>query len=350
MEPAYPSVDLLLRLSSVEGFTVRHLRSLAGGAPLPLGDIEWKGDPGILEKGCRAMVSREGGAWVDRVRAACDRRGIRVVPIGSPGYPSLLGSVIDAPLVLFWSGKPWRGADGVAVVGSRAPTAPGKAFARELSADLAAGGLTVVSGMARGVDTAAHEGALSVGGDTVAVLGCGVDVLYPPESGRLRDRIVASGAVISEYAPGTAPRGWRFPFRNRIVSGMCRATVVAEAPARSGALVTARLALEQGRETLAVPGSPFHPHTAGSNRLLRDGATPVTCAGDVLLAIGRKPGVDPASPEGRVMRALRRPKHVETVATELRMPVETLLPMLAGMERDNLIGKKSGVYYIKVSA
>jgi DNA processing protein len=343
------ALELLLRLSTIEGFSVRHLRQLAGGVPRTLPGTAPGERPGMLERGCEAAVSRAAGEQADRIREACERGGIRIIAAGSADYPPLLGTIPDAPLVLFWLGNRWEGEKGVAVVGSRAPTPAGKGFARELSGDLAAGGLTVVSGMARGIDAAAHEGALEGGGMTVAVLGCGVDVVYPPEAGRLRDRIVAQGAVASEYAPGAEPLSWRFPARNRIVSGMCRATVVAEAPLRSGALITVRAALEQGRDVLAVPGNPFYPHTAGSNRLLRDGAPPVTCAGDVLLAMGRQPGPDPSTPEGRVLRFLRKPRHVDEIAGGLRIAPAELLPLLLRMKQANLIGKKPGNYYIKVS-
>lgn len=221
MTNASPALDLLLRLSTIEGFTVRHLRRLGCGAPRSLPGADAGPPPaGVLEKGYEAAVSRFAGEQADRTREKCETGGIRIIPAGSPEYPRLLGSIPDAPLLLFWLGKRWNGENGVAVVGSRAPTPAGKGFARELSGDLAAGGLTVVSGMARGIDTAAHEGALEGGGMTVAVLGCGVDVVYPPESGRLRERIVDRGAIVSEYAPGSCPLSWRFPARNRIVSGM----------------------------------------------------------------------------------------------------------------------------------
>lgn len=342
--------ELLLRLSTIEGFTVRHLRRLRDGAPMPLpgaGPGPCAGN--LLPRGIEATVSMEAGERAGRIRETCERSGIRIIPVGSPDYPACLSDIPDAPLILFWLGRSWRGENGVAIVGSRAPTSPGKAFTRELAADLAGGGATVVSGMARGIDTAAHEGAIEGCGTTIAVLGCGVDVVYPPESRRLRDRIAEAGAIVSEYAPGSAPMAWRFPARNRIVSGMSRATVVAEAPLRSGALITARLALEQGREVLAVPGSPFFPHTAGSNRLLRDGAAPVTCAGDVLPVLGIDPGPDPSTPEGKVLRAIRRPRRVDEIAKLLRMPVPQLLPLLFKMERMNLIGKKTGDCYIRMS-
>jgi DNA processing protein len=348
--PESPALDLLLRLSTIEGFTIRQLRRLQAGSPLRLaGPPDVLPSTTLLEKGYDAVVSRVAGEQVDRIRNDCAKAGIQIIPAGSPEYPTRLLEIADAPLVLFRLGLSVDTDGGAAVVGSRAPTAPGKAFAKELSADLSADGVVIVSGLARGVDTAAHEGALEGGGPTVAVLGCGVDVVYPPESGRLRERIRERGAIISEYAPGSAPVAWRFPARNRIVSGMTRATIVAEASLRSGALITARLALDQGREVMAVPGSPFFPHTAGSNRLLRDGAAPVTCAGDVLLALGRPPGPDPSTPEGKVVRYLRKARHVEEIARGLRLPACDLLPLLLRMEQTNLIRKTAGNYYIRMT-
>jgi DNA processing protein len=339
------ATDLLLRLSTVEGFHVGHLRRL-GGAALPDASPP---SPSLLRKGEDAASSREAGERAERIRESCRRSGIRIVPVGSPDYPPLLAEIPDAPIVLYRLGAGAVAGCAVAVVGSRAPTAPGRSFARELSADLAESGAAVVSGMARGIDASAHEGALEGGGTTVAVLGCGVDVVYPPESRALRDRIAARGEVLSEYPPGTAPAAWRFPARNRIVSGMCRAVVVAEAARRSGALITARLALEQGREVLAVPGSPWFPQTAGGNALLRDGAAPATCAADVLRAAGREPAPDPSTPEGRVLLALRRRRTPDRLSAALGMPVPQLLQLLFRLERMNFVRKEAGNWYIRVS-
>lgn len=286
--------DILLRLSLVEGFTARHLGGLASATGfLFASGVEREGRRGILSRAAAALVSQEAGERVLRIREACDRAGIRIVLLGADDYPGLLNQVPDAPLALYWKGST-AAPQPVAVVGSRAATAAGREFARELSSDLALAGCAIVSGMARGIDTAAHEGAARVGGVTVAVLGCGVDVLYPPEARELRERILERGAVVSELPPGTGPLPRHFPLRNRIISGISRAVVVAEAPVRSGALITARIALEQGRDVLAVPGNPLFPHTAGSNRLLRDGACPVTEAGDVLAALGWGPSRDPS--------------------------------------------------------
>ena len=181
----------------------------------------------------------------------------------------------------------------IALVGARACSSYGRSVTRSLARDLAAAGLVVVSGMARGIDGEAHRGALDAGGVTVAVLGCGVDRDYPAAHSELARRICETGLVVSEYEPGVEPAPWRFPARNRIIAGLCRATVVIEARERSGALITADFALEEGREVLAVPGEITSSLSAGTNALLRLGATPVTCAADVLEVFG----IEPAKPE-----------------------------------------------------
>jgi len=181
----------------------------------------------------------------------------------------------------------------VAIVGARACSSYGRSVTRVLARDLAAAGVVVVSGMARGIDGEAHRGALDGGGVTVAVLGCGVDRDYPAVHSELARRICEQGLVVSEYEPGVEPAPWRFPARNRIIAGLCRATVVVEARERSGALITADFALEEGREVLAVPGEITSSLSAGTNALLRLGATPVTRAADVLEAYG----IEPAPPE-----------------------------------------------------
>jgi DNA processing protein len=274
-----------------------------------------------------------------------------VIPLDSGDYPAALRIVPDAPLVLYRAGGgvPWENA--VAVVGSRAPTMPGREFAGELASDLGAAGWTVVSGMARGIDAAAHEGALRGGGKTAAVLGCGVDVVYPPEAGGLRSRILERGALFSEYPPGILPLPRHFPARNRIISGISRGVVVVEAPSRSGALITAQLALDQGREVMAVPGSPLFPHTAGSNRLLREGAAPVTCAGDVIEALGwTLRGAGGESRERRILGFLSRPRHVGEIAEVLGIPPPELLPCLLEMEFRKLLERRAGDYYKKMSS
>jgi len=247
------------------------------------------------ETGSHLLRPPPGRRYAEHVRsfdsAAYERRlesaGLRFVPRGA--LPPLVRAVHDPPVGLFLRGA----ADpellvrpAVAVVGARACSGYGASVARSLGRELAAARLVVVSGLARGVDAEAHRGALDAGGATVAVLGCGIDRNYPAANAELARRIEASGLLVSEYAPGVDPAPWRFPARNRIVAGLCAATVVVEARERSGALITADLALEEGREVFAVPGEITSALSFGTNGLLKLGASPLTAAGDVLAAFG----------------------------------------------------------------
>ena len=216
-----------------------------------------------------------------------DVTSIRTITRRGPGYPPLLSELHDPPATLFVRGE----ADalltqGVAVVGARSCSAYGAQVARSLARELASAGLVVVSGLARGVDGEAHRGALEGGGRTVAVLGCGIDRDYPRSHAELARRIIASGAVVSEYPPGVEPAPWRFPARNRIIAGLSLATVVVEARERSGALITADFALELGREVFAVPGEITSGLSTGTNDLLRQGAAPLTSVRDLFEALG----------------------------------------------------------------
>ncbi len=214
--------------------------------------------------------------------------GVRIVGRDDRGYPPWLRRVHAPPPVLWVRGSlvEGEGEKAVAVVGARAATGLGLAFARALSHDLAEAGLTVVSGLARGIDTLAHRGALDARGRTVAVLGSGLDRLYPEENGALARAIEKDGAVVSEFPPGTGPWKQNFPRRNRVIAGWGSAVVVVEAGAKSGALSTARAALDEGREVMAVPGHPSQPTAEGTNGLLRDGAALVRGAADVLSELG----------------------------------------------------------------
>jgi len=213
---------------------------------------------------------------------------------GRCGYPSLLAQLHDPPPALHVRGDvDCLSVAAVAVVGARSCSSYGAQVARDLAGELARAGVVVVSGLARGIDGEAHRGALAGGGITVAVLGCGIDRDYPRSHAELAQRIRANGAVVSEYAPGIEPAPWRFPARNRIIAGLCLATVVVEARERSGALITADFALELGRDVFAVPGEITSALSAGTNDLLRQGAIPLTAARDVLAAIGFEPQPPP---------------------------------------------------------
>lgn len=220
----------------------------------------------------------------DRILADCQRLDADILTIQDAGYPNRLRNIYDPPCLLYVRGRlpAFDDEASIAVVGTRDCTPYGISSAEKLGYGLAAGGAVVVSGLARGVDSAALRGALRAGGTVTAVLGNGLDVVYPPENRYLYEDVAAAGALVSEYPPGTSPEARHFPVRNRIMSGLCVATLVVEAPARSGALITAGTALEQGRDVFAVPGPIDAPASVGCNRLIRDGAGLVTDAWDIL--------------------------------------------------------------------
>jgi DNA processing protein len=280
------------------------------------------------------------------------RRGQRWLPRSSPSFPRGLAAIFDPPVGLFLRGageEPLLELPTVAVVGARSCSAYGAHVARLLGRELAGAGLVVVSGLARGIDGEAHRGALEANGVTVAVLGCGVDRDYPAAHAELGRRIGDRGLIVSEYGPGVEPAPWRFPARNRIIAGLAAATVVVEARERSGALITADLALEEGREVFAVPGEITSALSAGTNRLFRLGATAATCAADVLEAFGLSPSpgpdpeLDPAA--ARVLARLRAaPAAADELARELDLEAAMLSTTLARLEVEGLVTEAAGIY------
>ncbi|MCB2100699.1 MAG: DNA-processing protein DprA [Rhodobacterales bacterium] len=240
--------------------------------------------PRLARRGGRRAVQVCPADAADREWAQVHDAGARVVALGEADYPPLLAQVEDAPPLLFVLGHPTLLTKrSVGLVGARNASLNGCRFAGRLAADLGTRGLLVVSGLARGIDAAAHAGALETG--TVAVLGGGVDVVYPNENRALYEQIRDRGALVSEVAMGTRPQARHFPRRNRIIAGMSRGVVVVEAGLKSGSLITARLALEQGREVFAVPGSPLDPRAKGANELIRQGAQLTESADDVIQAL-----------------------------------------------------------------
>ena len=258
--------------------------------------------------------------------------GWRFLPATDPTFPALLAALSDPPLGLFVRGEvPDRPA--VAVVGARHCSAYGREVAEYLGRESAAGGACVVSGMARGVDGAAHRGALAAGGPTVAVWGAGPDRVYPPEHAALAEEIAACGALVTEYPPGSPPLAAHFPERNRLIAGLARVVIVVEADERSGALVTARLALDEGRDVMAVPGSVFSRLSAGPNGLLRAGAAPVLSAGDVLAVLGlAAPQRGEAEPEFLHHLPAGEASTVDELAVRSGLPVARLLELLLELE------------------
>ncbi len=285
-------------------------------------------------------------------RASLAARGLRFVGRAEVGYPSLLRELHDPPAGLFIraaGSTELLGAPAVAIVGARACSSYGSQIARLLGRELAAAGLTVVSGLARGVDGEAHRGALEAGGSTVAVLGCGIDRDYPAAHAQLAARICERGLVVSEYAPGVEPAPWRFPARNRIIAGLSVATVVVEARDRSGALITADFALEAGREVFAVPGEITSALSSGTNALLRLGATPLTSVDDVFESLGVEVAA-PASPEvgeagRRVLEALgREPSGVDELVRQTGLDAAAVATALAELELTGVISEAEGQY------
>jgi DNA processing protein len=280
----------------------------------------------ILALADEALLGALGGRWADDIarelddldvgdlRAAVDGAALEAVCRHDDVYPGRLLELADAPAVLFAAGGVDRlgalaggplddGPRAVAIVGTRRASAEGLEVARALGRGLAAAGVTVVSGMALGIDSAAHAGALQAGGRTIAVLGCGADVAYPPSKARLHRELIDAGCVVSELPPGFTPLRWCFPARNRIIAGLAHMTIVVEAARRSGSLITAEIAIDLGREVGAVPGPVTAWRAAGTNELLRDGATLVRDARDALdSAVGVDREEEPLIPAGLAPR------------------------------------------------
>jgi DNA processing protein len=306
------------------------------------------------ETGAHLLRPPRDPRWRAHVRgfdtAAYERRlaeqGLRFLARSSPTFPKLLASIHDPPVGVFVRGAAAHELlcrPAVAMVGARACSGYGASVARSLGRELACAGLVVVSGLARGVDGEAHRGALEAGGTTVAVLGCGIDRDYPAAHAELARRIADTGLIVSEYAPGIEPAPWRFPARNRIVAGLCAATVVVEARERSGALITADLALEEGREVFAVPGEITSALSAGTNALLKLGATPLTGAGDVLTCFGLEPEV----PETRDGFLDLLPATADELAQRTGMTAAEVARTLVELELTGAAVAHDGVYRVR---
>jgi DNA processing protein len=278
---------------------------------------------------------------------------VRFLRRGDSAYPPLLGQLYDPPPQLYLRGEASSellARPAVAVVGARSCSAYGAEVARTLGRELAAAGVVVVSGLARGIDGEAHRGALDAQGPTVAVLGCGIDRDYPRSHADLARRIAEAGLMVSEYPPGVEPAPWRFPARNRVIAGLSLATVVVEARERSGALITADFALELGREVFAVPGEITAARSVGTNNLLRQGAAPLLGVADVLEALGIErappPPPTPVSPAAEaVLRVLAdEPSGADEVARASGRASAEVAAVLVELELAGLVSEADGVY------
>jgi len=298
---------------------------------------------------------------VEAIVQWCGERNVQIVPLDSPLYPPALRQIADAPPILFVDGE-LRPCDAlaVAIVGTRHATVYGRTQAEKIGYGLAKAGVTIVSGMARGIDSAAHQGALDAGGRTIAVFGCGVGQIYPPENAELSRAIAASGALVSEYHPLTKPHSGTFPQRNRLISGLSHATLVIEAPQRSGSLITARTAYEQGRDVLALPGAVSSRASEGTNLLIRDGATLIRNVDDILECLGplaqpvpTADGRDVHRPAEALLNDRERlildaiatePTAIDNIVQRCGLPVPQVLATVSVLEMRKLIRRLSSQF------
>jgi DNA processing protein len=314
----------------------------------------------------QAGLDRRSLASLRRVREALDldaemerlqQAGVQVMTWDDDGYPPNLRQAYNAPPLLYLRGSlEARDEWAVAVVGTRRASVYGKEAARLVCTGLTQAGVTVVSGMALGIDTVAHRACLDAGGRTIAVLGCGVDVVYPPRNARLADEIVERGVLVSEYALGTRPEARNFPPRNRIISGLTLGTVVIEGDMGSGALITAGFALEQGREVFAVPGNIFARASRGTNHLIQQGAKMVTQVGDVLeelnlTMVSQQAQARTVIPENKTEAVLlerlsAEPVHVDALGRAVDLPIAQVTSTLALMELKGMVRQVGGMSYV----
>ncbi len=284
---------------------------------------------------------------------------IQVLTWDDPGYPRSLKEIDQSPSVLYVLGDVDElDLPAVAIVGTRRITQYGKQVTKELATELAQRGIPVVSGLARGIDAAAHQAALDAGGRTLAVLGSGVDQIYPPEHRKMAERICLQGAVISDYPPGTLPEAGNFPPRNRIIAGLSRAVIIVEAGEKSGALITAAYAAEQGKEVFAVPGSLYAPQSRGANRLIQDGAHIYLNTADLFEMLNLSQvenfkaarAVLPAdATEAQLFSLLsREPLHVDELRLQSGLPVEVVSSSLTMMELKGMVRQIGSMRYVAV--
>ncbi len=289
-----------------------------------------------------------------------ERAGVLAQTWNDPAYPRRLKEIHDPPPVLYLRGNILpQDERSVAVVGTRKATAYGREVAGALAGDLARSGVTVISGLARGIDSIAHKAALEAGGRTVAVFGSGLDVVYPAEHARLAREVEDSGALVSEYPLGTRPMSSHFPMRNRVISGMTLGTLVVEAPDKSGALLTVKHALEQDREVFCVPGSIFSPTSVGTNALIQQGAKLVMNHEDILEELNLTVAVrqiemqgiaDPLS-DGELLllnHLSYEPAHIDDIGRQARVPINEVSSTLQMMEIKGLVRQVGGMHYTRV--
>jgi DNA processing protein len=255
----------------------------------------WDSSDDAIMQACRLMgdkvvqnvIGYKKAVYLEKAHKINENPKIQVITLIDDEYPKLLKAIYDPPPVLYCKGQPFKETPCmISIVGSRRTSEYGRQMAEKFAYELSCAGVTIISGLARGIDTMAHRGAVKAGGYTIGVLGCGVDVVYPRDNKRLFMQMEECGTLISEYPPGTQPVSGNFPARNRIISGLSQAVLVVEAGSTSGALITVDFALEQGRDVYALPGNVNSPYSSGTNQLIKEGAKPVTCVDDILEDMG----------------------------------------------------------------
>ncbi len=293
---------------------------------------------------------------VDKILKLCEKRDIKIFSFYNAHYPELLKEIYDPPAVVFCRGeiKP-EDHRGLAVVGSRRPTEYGRKVTERIASELASCGITIVSGLARGIDSLAHSSAISSGGRTIAVLGSGVSFIYPPENRALAEKIIKNGAILSEFLPDEGPRRENFPRRNRIISGISVGTLLTEATINSGALITASFALEQGREVFAIPGNITSKNSEGTNFLIQNGAKLVREVKDILEEIEHfipslkklnkiQPTVEVDDDEKAILNILDEKAGIDEIVLKTGMDIAKILNILLKLEIKGLIIKTEGRY------
>jgi DNA processing protein len=325
---------------------------IAWGAP-----TEALKEAGLSDKIIENVVELRSSIDLDVIWEQIEAQGISVIIQTDEEYPRRLQEIEQSPPVIYMLGDliaedEWS----VAVVGTRRVTAYGRQVAEEIAGTLARNGITVISGLARGIDSISHQAALDAGGRTVAVLGSGLDRIYPPENRRLAEEITVHGALISDYAPGTPPEASNFPPRNRLISGLSLAVVIVEAGQTSGALITAGFAADQGREVFAVPGNITSPGSKGTNRLIRDGAHPLLNPEQVLEALEltmiaehrtARVALPTDAVEAQLFEALgREPLHIDEIRSRTEIPIEKVTATLALMELKGMVRQVGGMQYV----
>lgn len=359
-----------LALNAIPGLGARRARVLLEQFGGPRAVLESPGSelrrvPGIGPELTKKIVAWKKYITLEKEFRLIEKHQVKVAVVGGSSYPESLANIFDPPLILYIKGKLLpRDGMAVAIVGSRRSSVYGRMTAEKLGRELAARGLTVVSGMARGIDSAAHKGALSSAGRTVAVLGSGLDVVYPPENKGLMEKISRKGAVISEFPMATPPERGNFPRRNRIISGLSLGVVVVEAAQRSGALITVDCALEQGREVFALPGKVDSLTSGGTNRLIQQGAKLVTASEDIIeelepiwgnLSLKKETKSKNKSPlpslkeeEKKIYTLLSdEPQHIDFLIRQSGFPAGRVSSILLMLQMKRLIKEVPGKMFVK---